>query len=128
MAHSLTILSIADFYRIYEDKLFSDLYHEFNINVDEKEYMYDWLVIHSLSNVFCLKRLNTIINKHSHYKNDLYSIIYRSCINEDFYLLELSLANQIEHIKETFFNNSEIKALVSGENLILSRYIGDPQW
>lgn len=111
--YATVIISIADLRRIFI-RSFPRFAREFNISIDQEEYLYDWLVTEAMNRTLSARYQTQVFQ---HYRHDVYKCVYDSLGGE----FEFRLHHQILIHNLQFLEKHPVKLLVTSDNLILAR-------
>lgn len=113
MSYSLILITIPKFRNEFINS-FKNISYSFNIPLQQKEDLYDWLIFEALSSVLNLKFQGRVKN---HYRHDVYRGVYESMgLSAELYINEQLILHGL-----TFIKNETVKLLVAGDTLIIAR-------
>lgn len=111
--YAIYLVSLSS-YRSYYLSIYDRLMGEHRLSEDEFEHLFDWLITHALDSYL---RVSTQARVLQHYRHDVYRCVY----DEFGYVLESFIGGQLSMHQLNFLRNEEVKALVAGDTLIITR-------
>lgn len=111
--YAIYLISLCS-YRSYYTSIYDRLQTEYRISEDEFESLFDWLITHALDNYLRRFQGTRVIY---HYRHDVYKCVY----DEYGHPLVNFISTQLSIHNLNFLRDEEVKVLVAGETLIITR-------
>lgn len=112
MSYSIIVLSLTEFYYHFNDK-FESISIKYRIPAADKEYLYDWIVRETLSNILSVRYAGL----QEHYRHDIYKCVYDDLGDISY----MYVFNQLRMHKLMFLRGEKIKTMVTGDSLFIAR-------